>query len=198
MNLVEALNVALPEMPAKTVRKGAPRLNPRVSAREHLEGGVTTIYAHIPGSGEYFRFSPEQWSLIELFDGQRSYLEIADTYLEQTGIELAEDWIRSYVTDLEFTGFWYKTPQERNTEVMRKLGEARHFHIAKRLKVGNLADIRFPAWDPDRYLAQVERAVRFVYAPWFTALTLVLFAFMIYVFIDRWSEIGRASFRDSE
>lgn len=191
MNLVEALNVALPELPQKIARKGAPRLDPRVSAREHVEGNVPVIYAHIPGSGEYFRFSPEQWTLIELFDGLRSYEEIDAAYLEQTGISLTEDWIRNYASDLEFTGFWYKTPQERNDEVMRKLAEARHFGISKHFKVISIADIRFPAWDPDRYLARVERVLRFAYSSWFTALTLALFGFMIYVFVDRWSEIGR-------
>ena len=191
MNLVEALNVALPELPKKIARKGAPRLDSRVSAREHVEGSVPVIYAHIPGSGEYFRFSPEQWTLIELFDGLRSYEEIDAAYLEQTGISLTEDWIRNYASDLEFTGFWYKTPQERNDEVMRKLAEARHFGISKHFTVISIADIRFPAWDPDSYLARVERALRFAYSSWFTSLTLVLFAFMIYVFVDRWSEIGR-------
>jgi putative peptide zinc metalloprotease protein len=191
MNLVEALNVALPELPQKRARKGAPRLDPRVSAREHVEGEVPVIYAHIPGSGEYFRFSPEQWTLIELFDGLRSYEEIDAAYLEQTGVSLTEDWIRNYASDLEFTGFWYKTPQERNDEVMRKLAEARHFGISKHFTVISIADIRFPAWDPDSYLARVERALRFAYSSWFTALTLALFAFMIYVFVDRWSEIGR-------
>lgn len=191
MNLVEALNVALPELPTKTARKGAPRLDPRVLAREHLEGNVPVIYAHIPGSGEYFRFSPEQWTLIELFDGLRSYEEIDAAYLERTGVSLTADWIRNYARDLEFTGFWYKTPQERNDEVMRKLAEARHFGISRHFTVISITDIRFPAWDPDRYLARMERALRFAYSSWFTALSLALFAFMIYVFVDRWSEIGR-------
>jgi putative peptide zinc metalloprotease protein len=191
MNLVEALNVALPELPSKVARKGAPRLDPRVSAREHLEGDVPVIFAHIPGSGEYFRFTPEQWRLLELFDGLRSYEEIDAAYQEQTGTLLTEDWIRSYATDLDFTGFWYKTPQERNAEVMRKLGEARHFDISRHLKIINVADIRFPACDQARYLPRVGRALRFVYSSWVTAVTLALFAFMIYVFVDRWSEIGR-------
>ena len=191
MNLVEALNVALPELPSKIVRKGAPRLDPRVSAREHLEGNVPVVFAHIPGSGEYFRFSPEQWTLIGLFDGLRSYEEIDAAYLKQTGVSLTADWIRNYATDLEFTGFWYKTPQERNDAVMRKLAEARHFDVSKHLMIISVTDIRLPAWDPDRYLARMERALRFVYSAWFTSLTLVLFAFMTYVFVDRWSEIGR-------
>ena len=191
MNLVEALNVALPDLPAKIARKGAPRLDPRVSAREHVEGNVPVIYAHIPGSGEYFRFSPEQWTLIELFDGLRSYAEIDAAYLKQTGVSLTEDWIRNYATDLEFTGFWYKTPQERSGEVMRKLAEARHFDISRHFTVVSITDIRFPAWDPNRYLARAERALMFAYSSWFTAATLVLFAFMMFVFVDRWSEIGR-------
>jgi putative peptide zinc metalloprotease protein len=191
MNLVEALNVALPDLPTKKARKGPPRLDPRVSAREHFEEEVPVIYAHIPGSGEYFRFSPEQWILIQLFDGFRSYEEIDAAYFEQTGVSLTEEWIRNYSADLEFTGFWYKTPQERSGEVMRKLADARHHSVSKHFTVISVADIRFPAWDPNRYLARAERILKFAYSSWFTALTLVLFVFMIFVFVDRWSEIGR-------
>src|ERR1700687_1556887 len=96
MNLVEALNVALPELPSKIARKGAPRLDPRVSAREHIEGDVPVIRAHISGSREYLTFPREQWTLIELFDGLRSFEEIDAAYLRQTGISLTADWIRSY------------------------------------------------------------------------------------------------------
>jgi len=191
MNLIEALNAALPESPKKIARKGAPRLDPRVSAREHIEGGVPVVFAHIPGSGEYYRFSREQWALIELFDGRRSYEEIDAAYLEQQGSSLSTDWIRNYAADLEFTGFWYKTSQERNEQVMRKLAEARHFGVSRHFTVVSVTDIRFPAWDPDSYLAEAERVLKFAYSTWFTAITLALFAFMVYVFVDRWSEIGR-------
>jgi putative peptide zinc metalloprotease protein len=191
MNLIEALNVALPESPTRIARKGAPRLDPRVSAREQLEGAERVVFAHIPGSGEYYRFTPEQWTLIELFDGFRSYDDVDAAYCKKTGLSLTAEWIRSYAADLEFTGFWQKTSQERNNEVMRKLAEARHFGVSRHVTVTSIADIRFPAWDPDGYLAKAERVLRFAYSAWFTAITLVLFTFMTYVFVDRWSEIGR-------
>lgn len=191
MNLTEAFNVALPELPIKAASTGPPRLDPRVVTRQHIEEeGIPTVFAHIPGSGEYFRFTPENWAMLECFDGEPTWEGLLDKIYERTGFSLDLDWIKQYAADMEVTNFWYKAPQEKNIELMKKLSRERRYKVKQESKFSNLADIRFPAWDPDAYLTKLEKYIRFVYTPWFTALTLCLFAFMLYVFITGWSEIG--------
>ncbi len=192
MNLTEAFNVALPELPIKSAAAtGPPRLDPRVVTREHIEEeGVPTVFAHIPGSGEYFRFTPDNWAMIACFDCEQGWEELLDKIYERTGFSLDLEWIKQYAADMEITNFWYKAPQEKNIELMKKLSRERRYKVKRESKFSNLADIRFPAWDPDSYLTRLERYIRFVYSPWFTGLTLCLFAFMLYVFITGWSEIG--------
>jgi len=192
MNLIEALNVALPELPQKAASDTPPVLDPKVVAREHLEGNenTPTVFAHIPGSGEYFRLTPEQWAVMELFDGQHTYDGISDAYFQKSGIYLGEEWVRNFAAEMRGLGFWYQSPQEKSLAVLRQLAKERRYSAAKRVQFGNLSDVRFPAWDPDSYLTWLERHVRWIYSPWVTALTLCLFGFMMYVFVTGWSEIG--------
>jgi len=87
MNILEALEVALPELPRNTGKQRFPQLDPRVIAREHIEQGAPTVLAKMPGADSFIRFTTEQWKLIQLFDGERSYADISDQ--PQNGHRLA-------------------------------------------------------------------------------------------------------------
>ena len=52
MNIVRALDVALPELPPQIIRKNPPKLDPRVIAKEHIELGN-------PSRGEEQRIEKE-------------------------------------------------------------------------------------------------------------------------------------------
>ncbi len=191
MNLVEALDAALPELPARRSRQGTPKLDPTVIAGEHIEDGVPTFNVHIPGSTSLYHFSPEQWTLANLFDGKRSYQEIASQFQAQTGVPCTEDDVREFADDLEAADFWYKTLQDKNVSFSRMLEEHRRQHSRRRWKLGDVSHIQFSAWDPDAFLTKIYPKLKFVYSRWFTLLTLLLFSFMIFVFVEHWGEIGR-------
>src|SRR5207248_10193903 len=55
-------------------------------------------------------------------------------------------------------------------------------------RVSRLYLLSFPTTTLFRSL---HEKARFIYTRWFTVTTLAAFAFMTYVFIDRWGEIGR-------
>lgn len=187
MNLAEALDVALPELPARRASRSFPRVHPKLIAREHLEEGVPVVMAHIPGASDLFRFSLEQWGLVQLFDGQRSYEEVSQEYLAEHGVEFPPQDIQEFADNLR--SFWYQTPQEKYQEGIQS--EHRRTHVRKKSRFSDLARIHFSAWDPDAYLNWLYPRAKFLYSGWFTALTLVAFGFMTYVFMDRWGEIGR-------
>ena len=92
---------------------------------------------------------------------------------------------------LDAADFWYKSPQERNIALNQKLAEHRHQHQHRKSKWGDIAHVQFSAWDPDRFFDAIYPRIRWVYSNWFTAFTLLLFGFMIYVFTSRWGEIGQ-------
>jgi putative peptide zinc metalloprotease protein len=191
MNLAEALNAALPELPAKTARVGYPRLDPRTICAENIEEGQTVMVAHIRGTEALYRFPPDQWKLIELFDGQRSYEDVVEAYRAKYGVQYTAEDVREFAISLDDIDFWHKTSQERNIALNQKLAEHRHQRQHRKSKWGDVAHIQFSAWDPDRFFDMIYPRMRWAYSTWFTSLTLMLFAFMIYVFASQWGDIGR-------
>jgi len=110
MNILEALEVALPDLPTTTAQRRFPKLDPRVISREHIEQGIRVVLAKMPGSDVYLRFTPEHWQLLQLFNGGRSYKEIADLILIQTNIAFTEEDVREFAAGLEGQGdLFYKT-----------------------------------------------------------------------------------------
>ena len=191
MNLTEVLNVALPELPAQNGRLRHPRLHPKLVAREQIEGGQPLVNCVISGRSQLFRFPTFQWQLLQLFDGERSFEEISELYFEQTGTRFEAAEIEKMAADLDAAEFWYKAPTEANTTLQQKLQDDRLQKKEKKSKYGDVSHLQFSAWDPDLYLEWAHHYFAFLYTWWFTALTVLGFVFMSYVFVSRWNEIGQ-------
>lgn len=192
MNLAEVLNVALPDLPARRTGKSFPRLHPNVIAREQVEGGVPTMVAMVSGGSYVMRFTPEQWKLIQLFDGRRSYREVCELYQQETGVAFDEQDVRDFVDSLEEGGIWYRASAEMSSTVTEKLADERRRRAKKKI---DLSLMTFSTWDPDDYLTRVYSRLSFVYSGWFTLLTLGMFSIMLLIFIGGWSEIWRDTVR---
>jgi len=186
MNLTEALHVALPDLPPRSVRKRCPRLHPHVLARTQMESGEPVIYAIVSGANQLYRFTPQQWELLQLFNGERSYEEVSNTFRARAGVYYSPESIQEYVSELE--EIWYTAPQEPNVMAAQKGAEERHKRATK--KFADITTITVGHWDPDTYLTRLHEKAKFVYDGWFILLTLAFFAFMAWIFVDRWSEIG--------
>jgi putative peptide zinc metalloprotease protein len=194
MNLAEALNVALPEIPVRALAKERlPRIDPNLVVKEQTQDGKPMVMVLIPKTRRYYPFTQAQWVLLQLFDGQRTYGEIAEIATAQTLVFHSEDYVREFAETMADQPFWYKTPQEQNIALWEKLTEERRHRAQKRSRLGNLAEITFSAWDPNTFLTKVHEKFKFVFSRGFVIFNLVLFAFTAYVWIDRWNEIGRDS-----
>ena len=189
MNITEALNAALPDIPAQTMVHRYPRMDPGFTFREHLEEGERIFRVYVPSAGAMYKFPPQNWALVQLFDGKRSYEDIAVLYSRLNGIHYNADAIREFADELEAIDFWYKTPQEKNILLMQKSGEERQKQLKAKTQ-NDLSLYAFPAANPDKFLTWLVRYTNFIYTPWFTVLTLAAFAFTAYISISRWSEIG--------
>jgi len=191
MNITEALNAALPEIPARSLMQRYPRVDPGFTFKEHLEEGERVIRVYVPSAEAMYKFPPQNWALIQLFDGKRSYQAIATLYSRQTGTEYSAGAIREFADELEGVDFWYKTPQEKNILLMQKSGEERQKQLKAKTQQGDLSLYAFPAVNPDKFLTWLHKYTSFIYTWWFTLITLGAFAFTAYITIARWSEIGR-------
>jgi putative peptide zinc metalloprotease protein len=86
--------------------------------------------------------------------------------------------------------FWQRTPLEENIVLKQRLTEERQQKVKKKSKYGDVSHLIITAWDPDRYLDMIYPKVKFIYSKWFAVLGVFAFVFMLYVFVDRWGEIG--------
>lgn len=191
MNLSEALDAALPEIPqARLARAHPPRFDPQLVIREDTVDGEPIVAAVQREKGTFFRFPLFQWNLAVLFDGTRTYEEIAGIYSEQTGSPTSAEDVQAFADGLEESDFWYKTPQERNLALSQKLKAQRGRRASRKSKF-NLVHISFSAWDPDRYLGWLDRAIgRYVYSRWCVLAMVLLFLFETTVFISQWHTIA--------
>jgi putative peptide zinc metalloprotease protein len=191
MNLNEALNVALPEIPARTLAQRYPRLDPGVTFKEHLEDNQVMVRIYVPSSGFMYSFPEQNWNLIRLFDGKRTYEEIASQYSAQSGSQYGAEAVREFAGELEAADFWYKTAQEKNILLMQQTSEERQKKLKVKSRYADLSMILFPAYNPDKFLTTLYSYTRFFYTTWFTILTLMAFAFTVGLTIIHWPEIGR-------
>jgi len=191
MNLSEALDAALPEIPrGRLTRVRPPCIDPALIVREDTLDGEAIVGAFQRSNGNYFRFSPLQWQLASLFDGVRTYDETASLFNEQTGAQLTPDEARLFAQNMDEADFWYQSPQEKNIALHEKLTAQRHRRAKRKSKI-NMAHISFSAWDPDRYLTWLDaRVVTFVYSRWTVLAAVLLFFFESLIFVAQWHVIG--------
>ncbi|MGO9086650.1 MAG: HlyD family efflux transporter periplasmic adaptor subunit [Terriglobales bacterium] len=194
MNIANALNVALPELPERVIKRSVPRLDPRVIARQQIEKGQPTVLAKLPGADTFIRLEPAQWVLLQLFDGERSYLEISEQATARTGVRYSEDVVREFAAYLQAnTDLFYKSPLERNITLQQKLRGQRLKR--KRFKVGDFSDITIAEWpNADDFITRIYPRLSWVYTWWFTGLALAMFAVMAWMWAGRFGEIWHDSF----
>lgn len=195
MNILEAFDAALPEIPEKSARRSYPKLDPRVIHKQHIEQGAPVVLAKMPGGETYVRFTPDQWTLLELFDGQRSYDELAGLITEKARVPFSGDDVREFTSFLrEQTDLLYETPLEKNITLQQKLGA--HRHRRKRFAISDITEITLHRWPhADDYLTKLQPHLRFIYTPWFTLLTLACFGVMVWMWLGKMDEIWYDSFR---
>jgi putative peptide zinc metalloprotease protein len=189
MNLAEVLNVALPELPARRGAKSNPRLHPRLIAHEQMKDGIPTMVAMVSGgTGSVFFFTPEQWKMVGLFNGEHSYREIAEAYTAEIGLAWSEEDVRAFADQLDDAGLFYKTALDVNSTASQKLTEERRRRTHRKIDVSQMT---FSTWDPDSYLTKLHDLLSFAYTKWFTLFTLSMFTIMALIFLTGWSEVWR-------
>lgn len=189
MNLSEALDAVLPEIPqARLSRTRPPRLDPDLVVREDVQDGEPTVGVLHRGTARFFRFTPGQWVLAQLFDGNRSYEEIALLFTSQTGVPTGTAEVQAFADSMNESDFWHKTAQEKNLALSEKLTARRSRRARTKI---DFAHISFSAWDPDRYFDWLNRAIGdYVFSRWCVLAVVLLFVFETALFIAKWDLLG--------
>src|SRR5215469_2055538 len=193
MNIVRALEVALPDLPERLIRQIPPKLDPRVISRQHIESGDAVVLAKMPGTELVFRFSPLQWTLIQMFDGNSSWEDICTRFERETASSVSEDDVKELASFLQAkTPLMYKSPLERNITLQEELRASRKKRRSRNI---DFADITIKTWDnADGYISWLYPKVSFLFTPWFAWTSIGLFALMGWMWADRFHEILSDSF----
>jgi putative peptide zinc metalloprotease protein len=195
MNIVQALDAVIPEMPERLVRRDKPKLDPRVIFKQHIENGRPVIITKLPGTDFSVRFAPEQWQLIQLFDGNRTYQEISELSADATGVLFSEDDVREVASFLyDHTSFICKTPLEENIILQQQL-RGQHRRKLKRSRRTDFTDIPVKEWlNADRYVSWLYARVKFIFTPAFVLFSIFLFGVMVWMWADKFGEVWIDSF----
>jgi putative peptide zinc metalloprotease protein len=191
MNLSEALDAALPEIPRTRLEQTSPALlDPGLISREDTLDGEPVIAVMQRQGSTFCRLTPAQWQLAQLFDGQRSFEEIAEEFQAQTGMATSAPEVRAFADNLEEVRFFYKSPQEKNLALSQKLAAQRQRRAGRKTMI-DIAHITFSAWDPDRYLTWLnEKSGTIIYSRWSILAMVLLFAYEAAIFFFKWNLIG--------
>lgn len=193
MNLTRALAVALPDIPARKLAESYPRLDPGTTFREHVENGKPMVRVYVPSTAGMYTLEKDQWELVKLFDGKRSYEEIARIYSQQNNAEYDVETVREFAANLEAGEFWYKTPQEKNIQLMQMSLEERKKKLKGKNIWADLSDVDFPAFNPDRFVTWLHKKTKFIYTPWFTVVSGIALLISAGITIAHWSQIWQDS-----
>lgn len=189
MNLTEALDAVLPELPqTRASRSQPPRIDPDLVVHETVLDGEPIVGVLKRGKNAYFRLSPFQWQLLRLFDGQRSYEEIAELFTAQSGYSISSEEVRGFASEMDGSELWYESYQDKNLAMREKLLAERERRTKAKV---NIAHISFSAWDPDRYFNWLDAlAGRFIYSRWSLLAALSLFTIETVMVVNNWKMIG--------
>lgn len=187
MNLTRALDSALPDLPPQRYRETFFRFNPGTFTREDKSPTHTTIMA-ITKTHKVMAFTPEQWKLVQMFDGRRTYEQLSVLWRKACNVSCPPEHIRQYAEALDRADFWFKTPQEESAALMTELMQDRQ-QVVRRKEPVSISRIYVAVCDADRQVSAVYRWVRGMYNPKFVIPTLAAVALMLCLWISRWEMI---------
>src|SRR5260370_27883199 len=163
MNRARVLDVSLPELPRQPFKETYFCFNPETIHRVYKEPKGTTIIALAPKNRKVFAFSPEQWQLVQLFNGRLPYDQIAVLWKNKSGVAASPQAIQGFAEMLDNGDFWLKTPQEESAALALDLSENRRAKVKKR--ENSFGKVYVWHFDPNQVLTRAHRKLRWLRSP---------------------------------
>ena len=186
MNLSRALDTDLPDLPPQRYETYF-RFNPSLFTREDKTTSHTVINV-LTKTSRLLTFTPEQWALVHMFDGRRSYEQLSAWWRKTCNIGATPEQLQKYAETLDESDFWLKTPQEESAALMNELMEDRQ-RVVRRKEPVSITRIYVWVHDADKEVTAVYRWFRWMYTPTFVSASLVALLLMICLWIARWEVI---------
>ncbi|HSE40765.1 MAG TPA: efflux RND transporter periplasmic adaptor subunit [Acidobacteriota bacterium] len=170
-----------------------PGLRPDVVVRRFAHEGEVYYVIKDPLLQAYYRFAPEQYEIIELFDGTRTAQGIADAYNRLHPNEAIDaDAVLEHRQSLKDMDLLSIPAVEKSLQFMERLKEQRK-NRAKTSKFKNLFEMTFSAWDPDEAFNRIIPYIRFLYTKPFFVISFTAILMMAVVNFIKWEEFKQGT-----
>lgn len=194
MNLSQVLRTALPELPPQHKPDRPPRVHPNLVAREHMERDGIYVRSIIPGGpAHYFRMTKLQHQVAMMFDGNRTYADVAALCATELKTQVSTDDIKQFAEMLEREEFFYKTPQEESAMLAFELAEQRQKAIKRKHVHIDPTTIELYYFNPSRMLDWIYARFKWMYSPWWFLWSLVMIGVMFVILGTHWTTLWNDS-----
>jgi len=130
-----------------------PALKPQAQVRRHRFRGHVWHVVRDPASGRFHRLTPAAYQLLGLFDGKRTMDDVWISVVDRMGDDApGQEEVIGLLSQLHSADLLHCEVNPDSAELFERYGrehKARHASAWK-----NPFSIRFPLWDPDRFLAR--------------------------------------------
>lgn len=165
-----------------------PRLRRHAELHRHDYRGNVWFVLQDHASGRAHRFSPAAYRFIGLMDGRRTVRELWDTLNEQTGDSApTQDEVIRLLGQLHAADVLICDVPPDSRELLRRYRRMEHMKWKQRLWTP-LA-VRFPLWDPDRFLTATLPYVRLAFTKTGFCVWLATVVVAVVVAAANWSEL---------
>jgi putative peptide zinc metalloprotease protein len=139
---------------------------------------------------KFYVFEDHEWRLIELFDGTRTRLEIADEYNALYPFDPIDvSVILEYEEMLRKIDLLEQSAAERSLTLLHKFKTARQRAAEEKAEGFNIFFLLFKVMDPERFLDRTVKYVRWIWTPPVVIAWSVAVAWTVGVFILNWEPI---------
>ncbi|WP_286238539.1 peptidase M50 [Neptuniibacter halophilus] len=146
-----------------------PHIRSHTQINRHDYRGQIWYIIKEPSSGQYHRFTPAAYHFIGLMDGNRSVDEIWQLLCKQLGDDApSQDETMQFLSQLHVANVLQTDVIPDSEELFKR--HQRHQNVKWKQRLMSPLALRFPLWDPDRFLARTLSLVK----PFFSLTGLLL------------------------
>ncbi len=168
---------------AKGLRR--PKLRSDVRISEQTVNGETSYVIKNFETSSYNRYGATEYSLLQLCDGTRTPLEIAEELTTRNpDSPLDEAEVLEFLDGIE-PALWERSVGEKNLAVLERIRDERK----GRVEQSSVLYMSFKAWDPNKTLARIDPYLSWMFTTGFVWFSVLLFVVAGYLLAGDWTRV---------
>lgn len=162
-----------------------PRLRDDLKIVEQTYRGEQSFIVKEHATHKYFRFKLLEIMVMQQFDGEKSYAQVAAALAEE-GLPFKASAVESFAKKLNSMGLLERTVHERSVLLMERLRAERNRRVKRTHYQGSILRMRFSVGDPNDFFDKWTPRLGFFFSKPFLAMSVVLFAVYAVLVVVEW------------